>query len=66
MKPKPTPPKPKPFTDLTFASEYPVQHTADNEALLSFVNDGDCLAFYDWWDKEGAVQFQRFVGERES
>lgn len=49
------------FTDVTFESEYPRDSVAEHEVFMSFNNDGDALAFREWWDEKGAVLFQEFL-----
>lgn len=40
----------------TWETEFRRQ-VAQHEALLSFVNDEDCVAFYEWWIAEGEEEF---------
>lgn len=52
---------PEPFTDVTFRGDFPRQSVADHEVFLSFNGDSQAEAFHDWWDDEGAVQFQDWL-----
>ena len=33
----------------------------EHQVLLSFVNDSDALAFYEWWYAEGFKHLQKYV-----
>lgn len=57
-------PKPEPFTGMTFPRFYPQHEVAEHEVLMAFNGDSDALAFYDWWDREGAVAFNQYLTKR--
>jgi hypothetical protein len=48
----------RPFTDVSFPRQYPPADVAPNEVLLAFVNDADAVAFHEWWNVVGNIQYQ--------
>lgn len=53
--------KPRRFTDVEFASEYPLQSVAEHEIFLRFKGDSQAALFHDWWHESGAIIFQAWV-----
>lgn len=64
MKPKPTQPKPRPFTDVTFPALFPQEEVADHQVFMSFRNDSDAAEFRDWWSDQGALTFGEYLRTR--
>lgn len=51
------------FEDVEFRRDYPAPSVADNEIFMSFSNDDDAIAFYDWWFHYGSKIFQKHLDD---
>ena len=56
--------KAKPFTDVSFPTEYPPNEVAEHEVLMAFRNDGDAVFFREWWGDKGAAAFGEWLRRR--
>jgi len=54
-------PKSKPFIDVSMPGFFPQNEVADHQVYMSFKNDGDAIAFREWWDGPGCVLFNSWL-----
>jgi len=52
------------FSGVEMREQYPRHDVAENEVLMSFLNDDDASAFREWWDEHGTYAFKKWFDKR--